>query len=215
MLCQEFQAQLMEYLDEDLNHEKDSLIQTHLDHCATCAKRAEEIKQLRSVRSKIAILPEASFFEEMRQNLFEKIRSHRSSKEVVFEPTPRKRWVPILVPATAALVLFIGIRVILPRYQEYAMKRDLTDLALIEESEKPGSVEIYSDEKTSLEEELALMDDQPLVLAEVKNRESSEASIQEEIEILNALGEGDALDENGGAEELEEEMTSFDEEALG
>ena len=215
MLCQEIQEQLMEYLDEDLDHEKDSLIQTHLAHCATCTKRAEEIKQLSSVMSKIDIPPESPFFEAMRQNVFEKIRKHSPSKQIVFDPTPPRRWMPVLIPVTAALVLFIGIRVIPPRYQEYAMKRDLADLALIQENEKPGFVEVHSNEKEALEEELTLTDEQPLVLAEAKNTDSSDGWIQEEIDVLNALGEGDALDENGGAEELEKEVSSFDEEAVG
>lgn len=217
MSCDKIQDQLMDYLDQDLDGEKNAFIRRHLDRCVTCTERLNEIRKLRALVSKKTVSPDASFFEGMRRDLFEKIRKNRPSKEIVFEPGFSRKWIPVLVPVTVALVLFIGIRVISPRYEEYAMKRDLTELALIQEDEKPGSVTVSSSENDALEEELALTKEQPLILAEAEDAESPDAWIRDEVELLNALGEGDTLDENGNSniEELEEEMASFEEGAVG
>ena len=58
--------------------------------------------------------------------------------------------------------------------------------------------------------------DEPFLLAQADQTGASDASIKEDIELLNALGEGETLDENGeGIEDLEKEAASLDQEAAG
>jgi len=196
MSCDKVQELLMEYLDQDLKKEESSFVQSHLHECSICSKKRDDIERLRSFVLKTTVSLPASFFEAMRRSLFEKIRQSRSSKEITFEHIPHRRWVPILVPATlTAVALFVGIRFVSLHYQEYAMKRDFTELALLQENEQPGSLDVYPEESESL---------------------SSDESIKEDIELLNALGEGDKIDENGEElERLEEEATFLDQEVAG
>ena len=161
-------------------------------------KKLKEFEELHQFVLKHIPLPDDAFFEEMRRNLFGKIRSMRPSKEILL-PVRRRRLALVLVPVTTALVLLVGLWVLPSRYQEFTMKKDLAELAKLEETE-------------SLEEEVAMVDEF-LMLTQAEESTRGE-TLEEEIELLNALREGEGLSEEE-MEELEEELAALDEEALG
>ena len=208
MFCERIEKLLIEYLDQELNQEETSFVRAHIHQCLSCSKKLKELEQLRVTARKSALLPEGVFFEEMRRDLFERIRESRPSKEVA-QPAPRRSWVPVLVPVTLALVLMVGLWVLPGRYQEYAMKKDLVELAKLDgemfDLYPPGEV-------ASLEAEDA-MTEEFMRLAQADTT-GTEQELEEELELLNALGEGEGISE-GEFEDLEEELSSLDADALG
>ncbi|MBI4436193.1 MAG: zf-HC2 domain-containing protein [Candidatus Omnitrophica bacterium] len=205
MSCETIEKSLIGYLDQELDREEETVVRDHLTQCASCSQRLKEVEQLRSVLLQDASASD-SLFEEMRRTLFERIRDSRPSREMVL-PVRRRSWAPLWVPVTLSLMLLIGVWIVPGRYQEFAMKRDLTALAKLEE----GATSLYPEGVESLEEESAAVDEY-LMLAQMEGEASSD-DLEEDLELLNALGEGDDLSEEE-LEEIEEEIASLDEEAL-
>jgi len=202
MSCKMIEKSLIDYLDHELNEEEATEVKNHLDQCTFCSEKLKEMTLLQSHLSK-KNLPDDPFFEEMRRSLFERIRGVRLSKEMVL-PVRRRSWAPVLVPVAFLVLLWVGVWIVPGRYQEFAMKKDLTELARLDE----GTIDLSPNETESLEEEAAIVDEF-LTLAQAE--ETTSDSLEEDLELLNALGEGEDLSEEE-MEELEEELASLGEE---
>ncbi len=198
MSCYEVQKNLLGYLDEELTHEESASVRGHLNHCAVCSGKLKEFETLRATVGKNRSLPEEVFFDDMRRLLFREIREASPSKEVAF-PFRLKRWMPIVVPVTLSLLL-AGLWILPGRLRGVSVKQDLSELATLETANGDISSNLNPGEIEGLEEELAM------------NDSFSEGDLQQEIDILNALEEGEGLTEEE-MDELEQELATYDEAA--
>lgn len=212
MNCEKVERRLASFLDQDLDEAEKTMVQAHLTQCTVCSRKVKEFGRLREVVLEHRILPEEAEFGEMRRHLFKRIRESRPSKEMVLQVLPTRRWAPIVVPITAALLL-LTIWIVPGRYEAFTLREGVLELAMVEEMEEgePLMGEVAG-EAAYLEEELAMVDEL-LVLAQADSDE--DLWLQEELELLNALGEGEEIDEAEEPEELEEELAQIEEESLG
>lgn len=211
MSCQKIQKLLVDSLDESLNTEEVSWVRGHLDRCAFCSQKLRELKRLRELMSKTKWVPKEPFFETFRKELFEKIRRSRPSKEWVVIPFPQRRWKPLFVLVTLALILSLAFPVASKRYQAFVMTEEVTELALMQELE--GEVSLLELEDPEFLAEEIVMTDELLSLAQAETTE--QVPLEEEIELLETLGEGEELEALEEMEDLEEEIALTDEALSG
>lgn len=208
MSCKKVQELLVDYLDQDLRKEEASFVQSHVAACHSCSKELRTLEQLSSVAPQAKVSPDDPFFEETRRHLFERIRESRPSREASFQRSPRRLWKPVLVPVTLSLLLVVGLQ-IHNRTQEGSARQDLAMMNELGEEETAG---IYSEDPELLEEELAVVDEF-LLLAQL-DQAAGEESVQEDLELLHALGEGEGFQEED-IEAIEQELSLIDEGAVG
>jgi hypothetical protein len=191
-------------MEGELKGEEGSSVRSHLTECAPCSKALTILQKLGQLGAQAKVFPKEEFFEDTRRSLLEKIRQDRPSQERSFKLNPFRLWKPVLIPVTLSLLLVVGLR--LQTGQERQSMRQ--ELALVSELGEEN-LSVYTEDPDLLEEELAVTDEF-LILAQL----DTEESFLEEVELLNALGEGEGLDEDD-PEMLEEELARVEEGAIG
>ena len=205
-ICSEITRQLPFLLHGELSQEERRSVVDHLSACAQCQHAYERFhKTFELVKS---YKEEPENFEAFNQTLFRRIQEGRATRAFVLKPS---RF--ILRPAILTPILYICLVVLVVglwrRFQEpvVLVSNDLSrELAVLDglNEQVPGPAEEI------VAEEALLLDDLLLVDA---GKPSEEVEILRELEFLDQVGEEEGM-EGQGANDLEQELLSIDEDAF-